>query len=166
MSNKIGPVYKSGVARSTPFDNSSNGFTSTEVQSAIEELQYNLSNSASPGFTYGRSGNLPQSTWLLDDTVPSNKSGRVNFLNNCIIRKCFIANEDPTIIKVGIYTHDGDEVNLTLINTVTTLAQRTNYFDLSVPVPINKQIAIRIQSDSPNSAKNMDVGLLLQGNLV
>jgi len=38
MSNKIGPVYKSGVARSTPFDNSTNGFASTEVQSAIEEI--------------------------------------------------------------------------------------------------------------------------------
>ena len=46
-----------------------------------------IANSASPGFTYGRSGNLPSSTWLLNDTVPCNQSGRVNYLNNCFIKK-------------------------------------------------------------------------------
>jgi hypothetical protein len=36
---RSGKVYSSSVAKSTPFDNSTNGFTSTEVQSAIEEVK-------------------------------------------------------------------------------------------------------------------------------
>ncbi len=35
----FGPVYVSPVARAVPFDNATNGFVSTEVQSAIEEAQ-------------------------------------------------------------------------------------------------------------------------------
>ena len=152
------------VAKATPFDNSTNGFTSTDVQAAIEELKNNATNSASPGFTYGRSGNLPSSTWLLDDTVPSNISGRINYLNNCIITHIFVANQDPNIITIGVYTHDGDGVNMTLIGTVTTLAQRTNTFTTSISVPLNKQVAVRVEPTSASSGKNMDVGLQLKGN--
>lgn len=157
--------FISSVSRSVPFDNTTNGFVSEDVQSAIEELKVIAANSASPGFTYGRSGNLPNSTWLLNDTVPSNISGRINFLNDCFIKKIFIANQDLSIIKIGIYTHDGNQVNLTLVGTVTTLAQRSNFFDIALSVPISKQIAIRIEPDSLNPGKNMDIGLILKGTL-
>lgn len=35
------PIFATTVARATPFDNSTNGFTATEVQSAIEEVAFN-----------------------------------------------------------------------------------------------------------------------------
>ena len=44
----------SPVAASIPFDNSTNGFDSDNVQEAIEETRA----SASPGFSFGRSGNV------------------------------------------------------------------------------------------------------------
>ena len=162
---KIGPVYKSDVAKSIPFDNSTNGFVSTDAQGAIEEIRNTVATSASPGFTYGRSGTLPAGTWLLVDTVPCNKSSRINFLNNAIIHTVFIANEDPNIIKIAIYTHNGNEIGLTLIGTVTTLAQRTNVFTVSISVPTLKQIALKIADDSPSSGKNIDVGLMISGTL-
>jgi hypothetical protein len=78
----------------------------------------------------------------------------------------FVSIEVPTIVKVGIYTHDGNEVNLTLIGTVTTAASRTNIFNVNISIPLAKQIAVRIEPDSPNSAKNADVGLQLTGSQV
>lgn len=37
------PIYTSPVATAVPFDNSTNGFNSTDVQSAIEEASHKLS---------------------------------------------------------------------------------------------------------------------------
>lgn len=164
---KVGPIYKSSVASSTPYDDNVQSplSGSDNVQGALDYLKDTLANSASPGFTYGRSGSLPPNTWLLNDTVPSNKAGRINYLNSCFIKKVFISQENAEAVKIGIYSHDGNENNLTLISTILTPASRTNYFDIDAPVSINKQIAIKIEEDSPNSAKNIDVGLMLKGFL-
>lgn len=37
-----GPIYASPIARAVPFDNTSNGFTATDVQAAIEEATKRL----------------------------------------------------------------------------------------------------------------------------
>ena len=156
------------IARTVPFDNTTagaTGMTSTEVQAAIEEIKNSIATSASPGFTYGRSGNLPANTWLLNDTVPCNKSGRINFLSSASIVKIFIANELPDIIKIGIYSHDGNEINLTLLGTVTTAAQNSNTFTVAFAVALGKQIAVKIEGDTASGGKNMDVGLQLKGTI-
>lgn len=166
MGNKIGPIYKSPVARSIPFDNSTNGYVSTEVQGAIEELNYIVATSASPGFTWGRSGNVNQNTWLLNDSVPSNLSGRTVFLNNAVVEKIFIANQDATAgIIIEIYSHDGDSVNLALIGTVTTLATRSNTFTVNLPIALNKQLAMKVASGSA-TGKNLVTGCLIRGSSV
>ena len=139
----------------------------SEIMAFIEEFVAQLTaSSASPGFTWGRSGSVPASTWLQNETVPSNKSGRTVFLTNAVIKKIFIANEDALIIKIGVYSHDGNEAGLTLLGTVTTAASRTNSFNVSYGVAQNKQLALKIESDSPNSAKNIVAGILMSGNFV
>lgn len=138
----------------------------SEIMAFIEEFAGQVfTNSASPGFTWGRSGNSPADTWLQNESVPSNKTGRTNFLSNAIIKKIFVANEDAVIIKISIYYHDGNEVGLTLLGSVTTLATRTNSFTVNFSVPQDKQIAMKIASDSPNGSKNIVAGLLMSGNL-
>lgn len=166
MSNNNKHISTSPVSKSVPYDDQ-NVPTNLggNVQDAIDELYNTVIISASPGFTFSRSGTLPASTWLLADNVPSNVSSRVCFLNSAEIVALFCANQDPSVLKIGIYTHEGDETNLTLLSTVTTAAQRTNTFSLSLSVPYLKQIAIRVESDSPNSGKNLDVGLILKGSL-
>jgi hypothetical protein len=155
------------IAKTVPYDDQNIPTNlGPDVQTALDNIYYKLGNSSSPGFTYGRSGTLPSSTWLLADTVPCNLSGRVNFLNNCKIVRIVSANQVADVIKIGVYSHDGDEVNLTLLATVTTAATKTNIFTVSVSVPYNKQLAVRVEPNSPSSGKNMEVGLLLNGDLV
>lgn len=125
-------------------------------------IDVSSASSASPGFTWGRSGNVSPNAWLTNDSVPSNISGRVNFLTGAIIKRVFVANETAVVFSVGVYYHEGNEVNLTLAGTVTTTAQRTNTFTTNFSIPDGKQIALRITS---GSAKNVTSGVIISGSL-
>jgi len=134
------------------------------TQKAIDNLYNKVATSASPGFTWGRSGTAPPNTWLLNDSVPSNTSGRTVFLNNAEIQNVFVANQDATSgIILGVYSHEGNEVNLTLLGTVTTIATRSNTFTVAFPIAVNKQIGIKIMPGSASS-KNIVVGILIRGS--
>lgn len=147
------------VARSIWFDNSTNGFTSDNVQEAIEEIGA----SASPGFTFGRSGAAVSGTWLLNDGVPSNKAGRTIVLGASKIVKIFSATEDLDTYTLQIYSHDGNEVNLTFLTTLTVTASRTgNSGTISVSVPANKQLAAYLAT---GTAKNIVAGIVMQGDI-
>lgn len=159
-------VQKNDVARSVPFDNTSNGFTATEVQSAIEELNNKVNTSASPGFSFGRSGTVTAGTYLQCETVPSNISGRWVYISSAVVKKVFVSNEDATTYKLEVYYHDGNESGLTSLGTVTVTAAKGGSFSVNWSVPTGKQIAIRLATDSPNSAKNVVCGLELYGTTV
>jgi hypothetical protein len=150
-------------SRGTPFDNSTNGFVSTDAQSAIEEVLYNLNTSASPGFSFGRSGQTTAGTYLQNETVPSNVSGRWVYINGAVVERVFISNELTTTFKIEALYHDGNEAGITSIGTVTVTAAKGGVFAVNWPVPTNKQIAIRVATDSANSAKNIVCGLQLSG---
>jgi len=145
------------VAESVPFDNATNGFTSDNVQGAIEEIGA----SASPGFTWGRSGVSGSGTYCLNDAVPSNKAGRTVVLNSAKIVKLFTASEDLDTYTLQIYYHDGNEINLTLVTTLTVTASRTgDSGTISISVPNGKQLAAKLNT---GSAKNLIVGIIMQG---
>ena len=63
-------------ADQVPFDDSNVCLEADDVQEALENLYCKVDVSASPGFTWGKSGAVKNS-WLLNDTVPSNLAGRV-----------------------------------------------------------------------------------------
>ena len=151
------------VAGTVPFDNSTNGFISDEVQGAIEEVKDLTTSSSSPGFTWGRSGNLTSGAWLLNDGVPSNKAGRTIVLSEAKIVKVFTANEDLDTYSIGIYSHDGNDINITLLTTLTVTASRTgNSGTISISVPSGKQLGVRLDT---GAAKNLVVGVIMQGNV-
>jgi len=164
--SKLGPIYKSPVAGSIPYDDLIQAPTtgSEEVQAILDYLKNRIAVSASPGFTWGRSGNVNANTWMLNDSVPSNISGRSIFLNNAKIVKVFTANQDATVMTLGVYTHDGDGIGLTLLGTVTTAAQRSNTFTVAFSVALNKQVAIKLESGSA-AGKNMVIGCLISGDV-
>jgi hypothetical protein len=152
-------VTKSPVARSIPFDNSTNGFTSIEVQGAIEEVKV----TASPGYSFGRSGTVVSGTWLLrPGEVPSNKTGIAVGLITPSIKKIQIGNENISTFTLEIYEHEGDEINLTLLTTVTITAARTATFTSSAAITSGRQIAVKLSS---GSAKNVGVDLILSGSV-
>lgn len=162
MSNKIGPIYKSGVAKSTPFDNSTNGFVSTDVQAAIEELTLALATTATSTFSWGRSGTVSSGTWLQNETVPSNTAGRTIGMTSPTLERLFISNESVNTFDIEVYQHDG--TTYTLLTTVSMVAQRANYFDFAPPIvcTTGKEMAVKISS---GSCKNVIAVAILKGGI-
>jgi len=127
-----------------------------DVQGAIEEIGA----SASPGFSFGRSGNVSTNAWLNNEGVPSNKAGRYIFIDNPILFQIFVSNENINTFTISIYEHEGNEINLTLLDTLTITADRDGSKETSVAVTAGRQIAIKLTS---GSAKNIIAGLILKG---
>ena len=155
--------FTTPVAQAVPFNNSTNGFTSSDVQAAIEELKNTINTSASPGFSFGRSGTVVAGTYLQNETVPSNVSGRWVYINNATIKNVFISNELVTTYKIEVLYHNGNGAGLTSLGTITVTAATGGAFPVSWSVPTSKQIAVRLATDTPNSAKNIVCGLELSG---
>ena len=148
----------------TPFDKDNDPsceFVSENVQDVIEELCNRLAVSANPGFTWGRSGNVTTNTWLLNDTVPSNKAGRTVTLANGEVTRILTASENLDTYDITIFEHDGDEINLASVVTKSVVASRTGDFVVtSASITQGKQLAAKITS---GSAKNLVIGIFLQG---
>jgi hypothetical protein len=133
------------------------------VQGAIEDLCGASAVSASPGFTWGKSGNVANNTWLLNESVPSNKAGRTVILNSPIITKIFSASEDADTYDLEVYEHEGDETNLTLLTTLSVVASRTgDSGTVSVAVTSGRQLAVKLVN---GSGKNVVVGTILKGTI-
>jgi len=145
-------------ALETFFDNTGTDFESVNVQDALVEIGA----SASPGASWGSSGNNATGTWLVNEGVPSNKAGRTIFLNNAKISKVFTATEDLNTYTIAIYEHSGNEIALTLIDSFVVTAARTASFSTDLTITTGKQLAVKISS---GSAKNIVVGTIIKGGL-
>lgn len=146
------------VASSVPFDNSTNGFSSTDVQGAIEEIK----SSASPGFSFGRSGVANSGTWLQNETVPSNISGRYIYINSPLVKRVFVSNELLGTFSLQVYAHDGNLVNSVLLGTVTVTSAYGGDFTVTWSTTHGKQLGMVLSS---GSAKNIVAGLELSGTI-
>lgn len=146
------------VAGEIPFDNATNGFTSDNVQNAIEEIGA----SASPGFSWGRSGGLFASTWLqVDGGVPSNSAGRYVAINSPVVALFFCSSDTVSTFTLTLYSHDGNAVNLTSLGTLTiTAGLGGDTGAISWPTAKGKQLAVRLTSGSAN---NLVAGCVLKG---
>jgi len=152
------------VAESTPYDDSvvSPALGSDDVQGAIDALKTKVAVSASPGFTWGRSGNVGSGSWLQNDSVPSNTAGRLIGLISAKMERIFIANENVNTFDLEVYEHDG--VTFTLLTTAVHTASRTSYVDLIPPVAVTtgKMLAVKVSS---GNGKNIVVGIVLSGTV-
>lgn len=158
-----GPVYKSPVANSVPFDNSTNGFTADNTQTAIEELKNSSALSVSPGFTWGYRGTVTPGTYLENDGVPSNVAGRVVPLTSGNIVEIFVTNELVTTYSLDIQKNIGGVY--TTLTTVTVSAARNAVFSVSVAVAKFDELCVRISPTSANNPKNVDVGVIIKGTV-
>lgn len=151
-------------AKNISYDNTLSGLTSNNIQDAIDEISSTAAVSASPGFTWGASGNISKGSYLLNDTVPSNTAGRVVPLATGYIEKVFIAIENATTASLDIQKRVGSTL-VTLV-TVTITSARVATIPVSVAVVIGDELAIRVSPTSANSVKNPVVGLIIKGSLV
>lgn len=146
----------SQVAESVPFDNEGTDFQADNVQDALTEIGA----SASPGFSWGRAGGLFASSWLQNEGINSNRTGRLVPFSNAKITRVFVSNEDISTYQITIYTHDGDSVNLTAVSTINVTNSRGGTATLDIPVDQNKQLAVRL---TQGNANNILVGVILTG---
>jgi hypothetical protein len=160
MGNKSGPVYKSSVARSVPYDdqNIPTNLGDT-VQEALDNLYNEAGVSASPGFSWGASGNITANTWLINDTVPSNKTGRNFPLYNGTLELVSVANEIANTFSIEIYEHDG--TIFTLLATVSLTAERSKEQAFTgISITKGKELAIK---QVGGSSKNPVVQVIAKG---
>jgi hypothetical protein len=137
------------------------GFVSNNLEDAIYELATKASVSASPGFTWGRSGNVT-SGWLQNETVPSDITGRNFPLYNGELMQLSVANEGVNTFTLELYEHDG--TTYTLKATVALVAQRSKVQTFSgVTIAHDREIGIKFAS---GSGKNIVVQAILKGSSV
>lgn len=149
------------VAEDVPFDDTNTDIVATNVQIAIEELDSKVGVSASPGFSFGRSGNLPTGTWLLrPGSVPSNLTGINVGLNVPRLTKIICGSENADTYTVGVYQHDGSEIGLTLITSVSVIASRKETFTVDLALVSDRHLAVKVTA---GSCKNLGVDLQLSG---
>lgn len=115
---------------------------------------------ASPGFSFGRSGNVSSGAYLLNEGVPSNTTGRPINLSNGRITQISISNENVNTFSIRLEEHDG--VTFTTLGTFTVTASRsTSFANLNIPISANKEMSAKVQS---GSGKNIVVTVYVKGN--
>lgn len=136
--------------------------TAQDAQSAIEEVSFTSQVSASPSFSWGRTGAIPAGSWLLNDSVPSNRAGRTLMINNGKMSKISVATETLDTYQLEIYEHSGNQIGLTLLHTVTITATRSAQISIpNISVTSGKQVAVLL---STGAAKNLVVGMIIKGS--
>ena len=148
-------------AENIPYNNVDSGLTATDVKAGIDEISNTAATSASPGFSFGRSSNVNNGTWLQCETVPSNKAGRFVYITDAVVETIFVSSETISTYDVGIYYHDGNSINLVLLDTISVVNSRGGSFIIGQSVPTGKQLALRITS---GSTRNIVCGLELSGS--
>lgn len=145
-------------AQNVVFDNSSNGFASDDLQGAVEEIGA----SASPGFSFGRSGNVSVNSWLRrPGNVPSNRAGVTIPINNPEIISVSCSNRNVDNYTVSIYEHEGNQSNLTLLGSINVINSTGGTFPVSFMATQGKQLAVRLTS---GTVRDLGVDLVLVGN--
>lgn len=142
-------------ALGTPFDNTTNGFASDNVQGAIEEIGA----SASPGFSFGRSGNSNAGTYLNVDSVPSNQAGRIVPLTSGFITDVFLTCQTNATCSLQIQRRVGN--TFTTIYTISLSNERKKTESVSgVAVSLGDELCVRVSS---GSISNVVFGLIIRG---
>ncbi len=120
------------------------------------------SNQSTITFNWARSGVVPAGSWLLNDSIPSNKSGRTLSISSANVVRFFSASDSLDTYVLELYEHDGNSVNLTYKTNLTVSSSRIgNSGSISIPVTNGKQLAVKLAT---GSAKNIICGILPKGN--
>jgi hypothetical protein len=138
------PVYKSPVAGAVPFDNATNGFTSTETQGAIEEAFSSAADTSRGPTIAGFDGTGTSGRWLeFFQNNPSNNSP-------------FIVAENSQLVAISIVTASATATgnfrvfkNGVLLQDLALTAQKKNAISgLSHSLPTLSEISVQITSGS------------------
>jgi len=121
-------------------------------------------NGSSPAFQFTRAGPLFAGDWLYVGENPSNITGKRNNLYNSAIEGVHIAVSQPDTFTLGVYHHDGNLLNNTLVDTFAVVALNgADFVDLGLVVPKSKQMAMKIELGTITNG--IDAGIVMSGTL-
>jgi hypothetical protein len=142
LSGAIIQFDRTQFAITTPFDNSTNGFTAVEVQSAIEEAKQTAVEKSRFAVGFGFDGNASSGRWLETHTnIASNVSGYV-VPKASILKEISFASSASATITVGVYR------NAVQIATIVVSAQKKDYEDENVTLAAGDEISVKVESGS------------------
>ena len=148
------------LADGVPFDNSTNGFVSEDVQAAIEEVSDAVTVSASPGFTWGKSGNVSNS-YLLNDSVPSNTAGRLVPVTTGVVTTVFVAAQTASTSTIEVRRRVGAVFTTIAICAMAGVRKITCTIGTPPAVVLNDELTVYVNG----AAKNPVVGIIIKGSL-
>lgn len=158
----IQPDVGTSPVASSPTDTltltSSDGSVLITGNSGTDTIDFSVAAFASPGFTWGRQGAIPSDTYLLNDSVPSNVTGRVIPMTAGTIKKIFIANGAVNTFDVKVQRRSG--VSFVDLFTTSVVAARTLTTSASQSVSAGDELALIISS---GSCSDIVVGLIIEG---
>lgn len=158
----IQPDHGTSPVASSPTDTltltSSDGSVSITGNSTTDTIDFSIAASASPGFSWGRSGALPTNTYLLNDSVPSNVTGRVVPLTTGIIKKAVIACGTASTFDVKVQKRSG--ASFVDLFTISVSAARTSVTTQTQAVVSGDELCILVSSGSTD---NLVVSLIMVG---
>lgn len=148
-------------AEQEDFDPTGTDLTSTKTGPAIRELFNSGGNSASAGVIFGRASNTSATTWLQNEGVPSNRTGVPLDINNPELVKISAGSENLDTYTITIYEHEGDSINLTILDTISVVGSRNASKTTSINITPGRQIAAAL---TVGNARNVKVTLSIKGN--
>lgn len=131
------------------------------TQEIIEELCSdidNLQDTSLPSFTWGISGSV-KNTYLLNETVPSNVTGRIVPVTG-ILTNITVANEDAQTFTIEIRERNG---GFTTIASLSLVNERKKTATINVPITAGDELSCYISAGVSEKAKNPVVFLIMEG---
>ena len=129
----------------------------------IEELiRQRTGISASPGYIWSRSGNVPDGTYLQSEGNPSNLVGLPVQVTSGVIRVIFFDQEIPSSFDLVIFKHPSPFVEVARISIVN---DNSGVIYLNAPFPIVNgadRLGCRVEN---GSAKSINAGCLIMGSI-
>lgn len=149
MGNKVGPIYVSPVAKAVPFDNSTNGFTADETQSAIEEAKQNAEGFPRAGLPLTVNGVVGDLQWITYSELLANP--RLLFPVKTRIKEMTWVNNNTNIRALDFKWYKNGQAAGNLVYTITpAAADRTagyGYFVWPTNLDFNAGESLYVQVD-------------------
>jgi hypothetical protein len=161
---KKGIFQTTEVAKSVPFDNSINGFTATDTQTAIEEAKQNSEGFPRAGLTLTANGTVTTGSWITYSELLANP--RILFPVNIRLKEITWVNANTSLGAFTFEFYKNGQVNPTnLVFTYTpTAADRTagyGYYAWSSNLDFNAGESVYIKYVKPSGTSLSDLALII-----
>lgn len=130
-------IVISPVSRSTPFDNSTNGFIATDAQAAIEEAKQNAEGFPRAGLALTHNGTVGDLVWITYTELLANP--RILFPVKTSLKEFTWVNNNINIRALDFRFYKNGQLAGNLVYTYTTTAgeRAAGYGYIAFPVALN-----------------------------